>query len=76
MLIEQLPGSIYDAIDLFQPEIQPNDGSNHYMEKAVCNENCKHGLGRDFLLLLKRADNPLHPMSSGFKSRATQSTRI
>jgi hypothetical protein len=32
----------------------------HYMGKAVCNENCKHGLGRDFSLLLILKEQIIH----------------
>ena len=30
------------------------------MGKAVCNENCKHGLGRDFSLLLILKEQIIH----------------
>ena len=54
------------------------------IKKAVCNESCKHGLGRGFLICTKftahffgavgehKKLTDFHPTSSGFDPRATQ----
>jgi hypothetical protein len=43
-----------------------------YIGKVVCNEKCKHDLGRGFFFIVTRKNYLLHPTSSGFESRATQ----
>lgn len=40
---------------------------NFYIGKIVCNEKCKHDLGRDFFSIVTRKNYILHP--SGFESR-------
>ena len=42
-----------------------------YIGKVVCNEKCKHDLGRGFFSIVTRKNYLLHPTSSGFESRAT-----
>jgi hypothetical protein len=38
-----------------------------YIGKVVCNEKCKHDLGRVFFSIVTRKNYLLHPTSSGFE---------
>ncbi len=42
-----------------------------YIGKVVCNEKCKHDLGRGFFSIVTRNNYLLHPTSSRFESWAT-----